>query len=77
VVLGNWRGIFGAPGISTAQRDALVKLVQAAVETPAWKDTLTKLGWSPWFLAGDQFKTFLEEDTRRVAAIMDSLGLKK
>lgn len=77
VVLGNWRGIFGAPGISTAQRDALVKLVQAAVETPAWKDTLTKLGWSPWFLAGDQFKAFLEEDTRRVAAIMDSLGLKK
>jgi putative tricarboxylic transport membrane protein len=77
VVLGNWRGIFGAPAISTAQRDQLVKLVQAATETPAWKDTLGKLGWTSWFLPGDQFKAFLEEDTRRVTAIMDSLGLKK
>lgn len=77
VVLGNWRGIFGAPGITTAQRDQLVKVVQAATETPAWKETLSKLGWTPWFLAGDQFKAFLDEDVRRVTAIMESLGLKK
>jgi len=77
VVLGNWRGIFGAPGLTPAQRDQLVKLVQAATETPAWQETLSKMGWSSWFLAGDQFKAFLEEDTRRVAAIMESLGLKK
>ena len=77
VVLGNWRGIFGAPGITPAQRDQLVKLVQTATETPAWKETLNKMGWTPWFLAGDQFKAFLEEDTRRVTSIMDSLGLKK
>jgi putative tricarboxylic transport membrane protein len=77
VVLGNWRAIFGAPGITPAQRDQLVKLVQAATETPAWKETLNKLGWTPWLLAGDQFKAFLEEDTKRIAGIMDSLGLKK
>jgi tripartite-type tricarboxylate transporter receptor subunit TctC len=29
------------------------------------------------FLGGDAFKAFLEEDTKRVAAIIDSLGLKK
>jgi putative tricarboxylic transport membrane protein len=77
VVLGNWRGIFGAPAITPAQRDALVKLVQAATETPAWKETLTKMGWTPWFLPGDQFKAFLDEDTKRVASIMESLGMKK
>ncbi|MDH4115627.1 MAG: tripartite tricarboxylate transporter substrate-binding protein [Burkholderiaceae bacterium] len=77
VVLGNWRGIFGAPGITSAQRDQLVKVVQAATETPMWKETLAKLGWTPWFLGGDQFKAFIEEDTRRIAAIMESLGLKK
>jgi putative tricarboxylic transport membrane protein len=77
VVLGNWRGIFGAPAITPAQRDALVKLVQTATETPAWKETLAKMGWTPWFLAGDQFKAFLDEDTKRVASIMESLGLKK
>jgi putative tricarboxylic transport membrane protein len=77
VVLGNWRAVFGAPAITAAQRDQLIKVVQAATETPAWKQTLEKLGWTPWFLAGDQFKAFLDEDTRRIAGIMESLGLKK
>jgi putative tricarboxylic transport membrane protein len=77
VELGNWRGIFGAPGITPAQRDALVKLVQSATETPAWKSTLEKLGWEPWFLAGDDYKKFLDDDIKRVGAIIDSLGLKK
>jgi len=77
VVLGNWRGIFGAPGISAAQRDALVDLVKKATETPAWKETLAKLGWTPWFLGGDAYKAFLDEDIRRIGAIIESLGLKK
>ncbi len=77
VELGNWRGIFGAPGITPQQRDALVKLVKAATETPAWKQTLEKLDWTPVFLGGDDYKKFLDEDTKRIQAIMDSLGLKK
>ncbi len=77
VVLGNWRGVFAAPGISTAQRDALVKIVKAATETPAWKETLDKLGWSSWYLGGDEYKAFVEEDVKRIAGIIDSLGLKK
>jgi len=77
VELGNWRGVFGAPGITPPQRDALVKLVKAATETPAWKATLEKLGWTPVFLGGDDYKKFIDEDTRRVAAIIESLGLKK
>jgi putative tricarboxylic transport membrane protein len=77
VELGNWRGVFGAPGITPAQRDALVKLVRSATETPAWKSTLEKLGWEPWFLAGDDYKKFLDDDIKRVGAIIDSLGLKK
>ena len=77
VVLGNWRGIFGAPAISTAQRDALVDLVKKATETPSWKETLGKLGWTPWFLGGDAYKAFIDEDIKRIGAIIESLGLKK
>ena len=77
VELGNWRGIFGAPGITPQQRDALVKLVRAATETPAWKSTVDKLGWTPVYLGGDEYQKFLEEDTRRVAQIIESLGLRK
>ena len=77
VELGNWRGVFGGPGLSTQQRDSLVKLVQQATETPAWKQTLEKLGWEGWFLAGDAYAKFLKEDEARIAGIMESLGLKK
>jgi len=77
VELGNWRGVFGAPGITPQQRDALVKLVKDATETPAWKQSLEKMNWEPVFLGGDEFKTFLEADTKRVATVIDSLGLKK
>lgn len=77
VVLGNWRGVFGAPAINAAQRDALVDAVKTATESSAWKETIAKLGWDPVFLGGDQYKAFVEEDTRRVAGILDSLGLRK
>ncbi len=77
VELGNWRGIFGAPGITPQQRDALVKLVKDATETPAWKATLEKMGWTGWFLGGDDYRRFIDEDIKRVSAIIESLGLKK
>ena len=77
VELANWRGVFGAPGITTPQRDALVKLTKGATETPSWKTTLEKFGWAPIFLGGDAFKKFIDEDTKRIASIIDSLGIKK
>jgi putative tricarboxylic transport membrane protein len=77
VVLGNWRGVFGGPGLSVAQRDGLVKAVKAGVDSPAWKDALVKQGWDEAWLAGDAYKTFLDEDIKRIAAILDSLGLRK
>jgi putative tricarboxylic transport membrane protein len=76
VELANWRGVFGAPGITTAQRDTLIKIVRGATESKAWKGTLEKLGWSPIFLGGDAYKKFVEEDTKRIAGIIDSLGIK-
>jgi putative tricarboxylic transport membrane protein len=77
VELGNWRGIFAGPGLTAPQRDALVKLVRAATETPAWKQTLEKLGWEGWYLGGEDYAKFLREDEKRVGAIIESLGLKK
>jgi putative tricarboxylic transport membrane protein len=77
VVLGNWRGVFAAPGITTAQRDALVAAVKTATDSPAWKESLAKFGWEPVFLGGDAYKAFVDEDTKRITGILDSLGLRK
>jgi putative tricarboxylic transport membrane protein len=77
VVLGNWRGIFGAPGITTAQRDGLISAIKAGVDSAPWKESLNKMGWESVYLSGDAFKAFLEEDSKRVRSILDSLGLIK
>jgi len=77
VVLGNWRGVFGAPGVTAAQRDALIGAVKTAVESAAWKDTLAKMGWESVFISGDDYRKFVEEDTRRIRGILESLGLAK
>jgi putative tricarboxylic transport membrane protein len=77
VELANWRGVFGAPGITNAQRDALIKIIRGATESAAWKATLEKLGWTPIFLSGDAYKKFIDEDSKRIAGIIDSLGIKK
>jgi len=77
VVLGNWRGVFGAPGITTAQRDALISAVKTATESAMWKETLAKMGWEPVFIAGDEYRKFVEDDTKRIRGILESLGLVK
>jgi putative tricarboxylic transport membrane protein len=76
VELSNWRGVFGAPGITPAQTDALIKIIRGATESAAWKATLEKLGWSPIFLSGAAYKKFIDEDSKRIAGIIDSLGIK-
>ena len=54
VELGNWRGVFGAPGITTAQRDALVKLVQNATERRRGRRRWGRLGRAPASSRDDQ-----------------------
>ncbi len=77
IVLGNWRGVFGAPGISTAQRDALIKAIEAGVKSKAWEETLKKNDWQNTWLAGDEYKKFLDADTKRIGDILAGLGLGK
>jgi putative tricarboxylic transport membrane protein len=77
VELVNWRGIFGAPGITAEQQKALIEAVETATKHPKWQETLAKLDWTPYFLPGDAFKAFVESDTRRLTGVLDTLNLAK
>ncbi len=77
VELVNWRGIFGAPGITADQQKALIAAVEAATKHPKWQETLAKLDWTPFYLPGDAFKAFVEADTKRLTAVLESLNLGK
>ena len=77
IVLGNWRGVFGAPGITKAQRDELIKAIDAGVKSKAWEETLKKNEWMNVWLAGDDYKKFLDEDIKRIGDILGALSLGK
>jgi putative tricarboxylic transport membrane protein len=77
VVFGNWRGVWGAPGITTQQRDALAKMVQSATESAEWKAMLAKMGWTPVFLSGDAFVKYVDDESKSLGSLVDSLGLRK
>lgn len=77
VVLANWRGVFGAPGITDAQRKDLIDLVTKTVKTPAWQATLKKNEWEDLFESGDAFKAFMATEQTRIAKVIESVGLVK
>ena len=53
LVLTNWRSVFGAPGITDAQKKTLAELIDKLVKSAAWKDILKQKGWDDAYMAGD------------------------
>ncbi len=75
VVLGNWRGVYGGPGLSAAQRTALTDVVVKATKTKAWQDSLTKNAWTPAVMVGKEFDEFVEYEFSSLRAIMYLSGM--
>ena len=75
VVLENWRGVMGAPELSEEDREAVIGLVTAMHDSDAWQQALTDNGWSDFFMAGDEFATYLDEEKTRVEGVLAEIGL--
>lgn len=75
VVLGNWRGVYAAPGIDAEQRAVLTDIVLKATKTKAWQDALVKNAWTPALMAGKDFDNFVEYEFTALRAIMYLSGM--
>ncbi len=75
VVLGNWRGVYGAPGITDAQKKALTDMLLTALKSPAWAEAVKKNDWTPAVLTGDAFAKFVDDDFASLRAIMVKSGM--
>jgi len=75
VALINWRAIYAPADITTEQRDAIVALIQQMHDSPEWTAALDANGWSDFFLAGDEFSTFLTEEVTRIEGVLRDIGL--
>lgn len=77
VVIGNWRGIVGAPDMSPEGRQMWLDRFAKMHESAAWKDILAKQGWEDAYLAGDDFVAFLGDEKVRIGEILKEAGLVK
>jgi putative tricarboxylic transport membrane protein len=75
VVIGNWRGVYGAPGITPAQRKALTDMIVKATKTKSWAEALGKNGWTPALLAGNEFDEFVDAEFASLRAVMAKSGM--
>ena len=75
VEIGNWRGVYGAPGISKAQRDELVAQLEKATKSKAWAEALQKNDWTPAWLGGDAFAKFVDDEFASLRATMAKSGM--
>ncbi len=75
VVIGNWRGVYGAPGITPAQRQSLTELVLKAVKTKSWAEASEKNSWTAAVLSGPAFEKFVDDDFASLRATMVKSGM--
>ena len=77
LVLTNWRSVVAPPGITDAQKKALMDVIDKMVKSESWKSVLKQKGWDDAYLPGDQFAAFLKQEQTRVAEVLKSVGLVK
>jgi len=75
VVIGNWRGVYGAPGITPAQRQALTDMVVMALKSKSWVEASQKNNWTPAVLTGAAFEKFVDDDFAALRATMVKSGM--
>ena len=75
VVIGNWRGVYGAPGITAEQRKALTEMIVKATKSKAWAEALEKNSWTPALLTGPEFDKFVDDEFASLRAVMAKSGM--
>lgn len=70
----NWRGFFGAPGLSDEKADEYAAVLEEMYTTDAWKEVRDRNGWTEIFKPRAEFVTFLEGQEQEVGGLMKELG---
>ncbi len=75
VEIGNWRGVYGAVGITPEQRKALTDMVVKASKSKAWAEAMEKNAWTPALLTGKDFEDFVDREFASLRVTMVKAGM--
>jgi putative tricarboxylic transport membrane protein len=70
----NWRSLVGPPGLAPTDRARLQSVMRAMVQSPTWRESLTRYRWLDRYLDGDAFARFVDAEEARVRSILKKLG---
>jgi putative tricarboxylic transport membrane protein len=51
-------------------------MVKTATESAEWKALPEKMGWTAVFLPGDAYAKFVDDESKSLGSLVDSLGLR-
>lgn len=70
----NWRGFFGAPGMSDEKLAQYQAAIAAMYDTEEWETVRARNGWVNIHNPGDDFEAFLVEQEQVIGDLMRKLG---
>jgi len=75
VEIGNWRGVYAAPGIAPTRRRELTDAVVRATQSPSWQEALKKNNWTSAVMSGPKFEDFVDREFASLRAVMVKAGM--
>ena len=75
LVFSNWRGHVAPPGRTDDQTQRFVDMITEMHDSDAWQQVLEDQGWTDAFSTGDEFSSFLDDESKRVQDVLSGLGL--
>ena len=75
VEIANWRGVYGAPGLTPAQTKKLTEQVVAATRSKTWQAALKENIWTSSVVTGDAYGKFVDDEHSRLRAMLVKAGL--
>ena len=76
-VMGAWRGVSGARGLTKAQIAFWTRVLAAAVATDAWNTALASHYWTPTYVDGASLRQQLARERKDMRGLLAALGLLK
>lgn len=70
-------GVLAPPGISAAEQQAIVSMVDEMRRTDCWKQVLQRSNWSDAWTPGDRFGQLITKQKDQVTTALQELGLAK
>ena len=75
LVFSNWRGVVAAPDITEEETQRFVDMFTEMHDSDAWQQVLEDQGWTDAFVTGDDFTSYLTDESERVESVLSGLGL--